>query len=265
MSFLELKDVSFRYPNGFEAVKDISLKFDLGEAVAIIGQNGAGKTTTVKLMNGLLRPAKGKVILEKVSTETMTTAEISKHVGYVFQNPDDQIFQDSIEKEIAFGPKRQKISDEEVAARVAKAADICQLTDILKEHPYNLSYSKRKFITIAAVLAMEPEVIILDEPTAGQDRESIELLARLIHLLTEQNKIVITITHDMEFVAREFKRVLVFVEKRLRREGTPKEIFWDMDLLAFSHLKQPYIFQLANDLGFQGIMTMEELGKEVAL
>ncbi|MDT2640341.1 ABC transporter ATP-binding protein [Enterococcus dongliensis] len=263
MSFLTLRKVSYSYPNGFEAVQDVSLDVQLGEAVAIIGQNGAGKTTTVKLMNGLLRPTKGEILVEGKSIQSLTTAQISKRVGYVFQNPDDQIFQDSIEKEISFGPKNQKLEDSVVKERVSSAATLCNLKEVLSEHPYNLPYSKRKFITIAAIIAMDPEVIILDEPTAGQDRESTVLLGKIIKSLTQKNKIVITITHDMEFVVNAFSRVFVFADKQLRKEGTPREIFWDEKLLSFSALKQPYICQLANALGIQNILTMEELGRKL--
>lgn len=263
MSFLTLENVSFSYPNGFEATQNVSVEFQLGEAVAIIGQNGAGKTTTVKLMNGLLRPTQGRVLIDGKETKGLTTAQMAKRVGYVFQNPDDQIFQDSIEKEIAFGPKKQKLAAEIVQTRVQEAAEACGLQDILQEHPYNLPYSKRKFITIAAVMAMDPEVVILDELTAGQDRESTELLGKLIRLSTEKKKTVITITHDMEFVTKEFQRVLVFAEKQLQKEGTPREIFWDEELLQRSALKQPYICQLAKALDYQDVMTMAELEKRI--
>ncbi|MEO1769796.1 energy-coupling factor ABC transporter ATP-binding protein [Candidatus Enterococcus ferrettii] len=259
MTYLSLKDVSFTYPNGFEAVQQVNIDFELGESVAIIGQNGAGKTTTVKLMNGLLRPTKGDVLLAGKKTEKLTTAQMSHFVGYVFQNPDDQIFQDTIYNEISFGPKNQKLSKNEVLQKVQAAAELCGLEGVLQEHPYNLPYSKRKFITIAAVIATDPKVIILDEPTAGQDRQSTELLGRIINQLTKEGKTVITITHDMEFVVSEFSRVIVFAEKQKRREGTPAEIFWDETLLTISHLKQPYICQLAKLLGCDGVMTIQEL------
>ncbi|GAA3012189.1 energy-coupling factor ABC transporter ATP-binding protein [Tetragenococcus solitarius] len=259
MPYLSLKNVDYTYPNGHEAVHNVNLDFDTGESVAIIGQNGAGKTTTVKLLNGLLRPTNGQVLLNGSKTEKLTTAEISQYVGYVFQNPDEQIFQASIYNEIAFGPKNQKLSKEKVDQRVQNAAELCGLQDSLQEHPYNLPYSKRKFITIAAVIAMDPQVIILDEPTAGQDRKSIELLGKIILQLTQENKTIITITHDMEFVASQFKRVIVFAEKEQRKGGTPKEIFWDEELLSFSHLKQPYICQLAKLLGYTGVLTIEDL------
>ncbi len=259
MAYLSLRNVSYTYENGYEAIQNVNADFELGESVAIIGQNGAGKTTTVKLMNKLLTPTKGEIFIDGISTKETTTAKIAKKVGYVFQNPDDQIFQDTIYKEIAFGPKYQKLDTKVVEERVNVAAEICGLTDYLSEHPYNLPYSKRKFITIAAVLAMDPKVIILDEPTAGQDRESIERLGNMIKDLSEQNKTVITITHDMEFVMREFNRVIVFANKQKRRDASPLEIFWDEQLLTFSHLKQPYICQLATILGYKDVLTIEDL------
>lgn len=259
MPYLELKNVSFAYPNGYTAVEDVSMAFDEGESVAIIGQNGAGKTTTVKLMNGLLRPTKGEILIEGESTGDKTTAVIARKVGYVFQNPDDQIFQESIYKEISYGLIKQKMNPEEVKRRTMEAARLCGLEQYLEEHPYNLPYSKRKFITIAAIAAMDPKVVILDEPTAGQDRESTELLGRIIGELAAKRKIVITITHDMEFVVKYFRRVIVMAEKKKRKDAGPRDIFWDKDLLAFSSLKQPYLCHLADLLGYRDILTIEEL------
>ena len=214
---LTVQNVSFAYPNGYTAVEDVSMAFEKGEAVAIIGQNGAGKTTTVKLMNGLLRPTKGEVLIEGQSTADKTTATIARKVGYVFQNPDDQIFQESIYKEISYGLVKQKMAPEEVKRRT------------------------------------------LDEPTAGQDRKSTELLGAIVAGLAKKGKIVITITHDMEFVVKYFKRVIVMAEKKKRRDASPREIFWDEELLRFSSLKQPYLCQLANLLGHRDILTIGEL------
>lgn len=261
---LEIKNVSFSYPNGQKAIENLNIRFELGESVAIIGQNGAGKTTTVKLLNGLLRPTQGDIYYAKQNLAELSTAKIAKKIGYVFQNPDDQIFQETIEKEIAFGPKIQKMSVSERQSRVQFAAKLCGLENYLNEHPYNLSYSKRKFITIAAVIATNPDVIILDEPTAGQDNQSIELLRKIIAELVQQGKLVITITHDMEFVAENFHRILVFANHRLQREGTPREIFWDENLLSLSHLQQPYICQLAKEFGKRDILTMSELNEVLA-
>lgn len=259
MAYLELKNVSYVYSNGYKAIENVNMQFELGESVAIIGQNGAGKTTTVKLMNGLLNPTSGEVIVDGLSTKQNTTATIAQKVGYVFQNPDDQIFQDTIYKEIAYGPLKQKLSKEEVKKRVSNAAELCGLSNELDEHPYNLPYSKRKFITIAAIIAMDPQVIILDEPTAGQDSESTELLGKIIDELAGKSKTVITITHDMEFVVKQFKRVIVMADKRKRTDEHPKNIFWNEELLQLSNLKQPYICQLAKLMGYKNALTIDEL------
>ncbi|RLK63446.1 ATP-binding cassette domain-containing protein [Atopobacter sp. AH10] len=263
MSVLKLDGVTYRYPNQHLALENVTVSFEAGQAVAIIGQNGAGKTTTAKLMNGLLRPTCGHVLVNGKKTTGLTTAQMAKYVGYVFQNPDDQIFQETIEKEIAFGPAQKGKSKEEVEKIVKEVAEVCGLSDSLGEHPYNISYSKRKFISIAAVLATDPAVVVLDEPTAGQDRESLLLLGRIIRYMTEKGKAVLTITHDMEFVVREFQRVLVFANRRLQRDGQVGEIFADKDLLFKSGLKQPYICQFADQLGFKGVLTMEDLAQAI--
>ena len=261
MAYLELNKVSFSYDNGYEAVKNVSMSFEKGESVAIIGQNGAGKTTTVKLMNGLLKPTQGTVVVDGQDTKKNTTATIARKVGYVFQNPDDQIFQDTIYKEIAFGlPKKADETKEKVLA----AAELCGLMDVLNEHPYNLPYSKRKFITIAAIIALDTQVVILDEPTAGQDRESTELLGQIIKELVSRNKTVITITHDMEFVSREFERVIVFSNKEKQADSHPEAIFWNKDLLKQADLKQPYISQIADLMGMTEVVTLEKVNERMS-
>lgn len=263
MSYLELKNVSFQYPNGYIAIENINMKFKRGEKVAIIGQNGAGKTTAVKTMNGLLLPSQGEVLIDSESTKNYTTAQIASKVGYVFQNPDDQIFQDTIYKEISFGLIKKNREKDEIDIKVHEVAELCNLCDVLNTHPYNLSYSKRKFITIAAIIAMDPEVIILDEPTAGQDRECTELLGEIIDHLVGQKKIVITITHDMEFVVKNFPRVIVMAEKRKHRDSNPKDIFGDEELIKYSNLKPPYIYRLAKLLGYRDVLTINDMTQEI--
>lgn len=258
MAYLEMRDVSFSYKNGYQALDNVNLEVNLGESVAIIGQNGAGKTTAVKLLNGLLKPSVGEVYLQGKPTKKLTTAQMAKFVGYAFQNPDDQIFQETIYREIAYGlPK--KMSKEQRDQIVFEAAKICGLDHFLNEHPYNLPYSKRKFITIAAIIALDPQVVILDEPTAGQDRSSTKRIGDIIDYLVAKKKAVITITHDMEFVVSQFERVVVFANKKKRKEGKPNEIFWDDELLKLAKLKKPYIAQVASLLGYQNINTIDEL------
>ncbi|MFS8578759.1 MAG: energy-coupling factor ABC transporter ATP-binding protein [Novibacillus thermophilus] len=260
MSYLTLNDVTYRYPNGYKAVDGVSMSFEKGESVAIIGQNGAGKTTTVKLMNGLLKPEKGDVFIDGWNTKDYTTAQISKKVGYVFQNPDDQIFHNDVYSEIAFGPKNQKLPPEAVKENVMKAAERTGLTPVLEENPYNLPYSMRKFVTIASVLAMDTDVIILDEPTAGQDPAALDRLASIIQSLIGEKKLVMTITHDMEFVVNHFERVIVMADRRKIADKSKREVFWDFGILEQSMLKQPHISRLSHSLQLQApILTIDDM------
>lgn len=259
MAYLELHDVGFTYPNGFTAIEHVSMSFELGQAVAIIGQNGAGKTTTVKLMNGLLKPTQGTVIVDGESTADFHTAQIASKVGYVFQNPNDQIFQDSVRKEIAYGLVKRKENRASIDTKVAEAAEWCGLSDELDTHPYDLPFSMRKFVTIAATMVMDPQILILDEPTAGQDRRGTERLGRLIRYVSELGKTVITITHDMEFVSREFKRGIVMANKHMLLDAPIADIFWNDEVLAQANLKRPYIAQLAEARGLRGVLSIEDL------
>jgi len=250
-SFLAMENVSFTYPNGHQALEDVTIKVEKGERVAIIGQNGAGKTTAAKLMNGLNKPTAGDVWIDGWNTKDYTTAQIARKVGYVFQNPDDQIFHNRVYDEIAFGPKNLDCSQEEIKQRVHAAAEIVQIQQFLTENPYDLPYSMRRFVTTASVIAMDPEVVILDEPTAGQDKKGLEILAETIEQLTAQGKTVITITHDMEFVANHFQRTIVMAHRNKIADGPTKEIFYQRDILEEAGVKPPHVSRLAQSLDFQ--------------
>lgn len=264
MRDLLLKDVSFSYPGGFLAVDNINIEIKAGENVAIVGQNGAGKTTTVKMMNGLLRPTEGEVIVGDMNTKDYTTAQISRYVGYVFQNPDDQIFHATVEEEVLYGPKTMKLPPEEEKARVEESLKITGMDKYRDENPMNLPLSIRKFVTIAAVIAMHTDILIFDEPTAGQDIEGNRQLTAILKELHEQGKTVITISHDMEFVASNFDRVIVMAKKKVVREGTPKEIFWDFDSLDYAMLKQPYVSRVCRSLGVAGnVIGVEEAVEKI--
>lgn len=224
MALVELDNVSFEYPTGVLAVDGVTLSIDAGESVAIIGQNGAGKSTTVKLMNGLLRPTQGLLLIDEVDTRTRTTAQVSRLVGYVFQNPDDQIFNNTVRKEIEYGLKRMGRSADEIDRRVNAAASMTGMTEFLDENPYDLPLSVRKFVTITSVIASDCKVMIFDEPTAGQDLVGLRRVADIIRVLSGQGKAVITITHDMEFVASNFARIIVMANRRIVAEGSASEI-----------------------------------------
>ncbi len=259
MAYIDLKDVSFAYPNGYVAVDNISLSIEKGENIAIVGQNGAGKSTTVKLLNALHYPSKGTVTIGDMLTDDHTTAEVSRVVGYVFQNPDDQIFHSTARAEVEYALVKMGIGMEEVNKRVDEALELTGIFRFAETNPYNLPLSTRKFVTIAALVAMDCEVMIFDEPTAGQDLVGNQKLAEIFVKLSERGKTLITISHDMEFVVNNFKKIVVMANKKIIKTGTPQEIFWDFDVLKEAMLKQPYVSNLCRELGIEGnVVYMEE-------
>lgn len=260
MNAIELRNVSFAYPNGFLAVSGVSMSFEKGESVAIIGQNGAGKTTTVKLMNNLYKPTEGDVLVDGENTKDFTTAQIARKVGYVFQNPDDQIFQSEVKKEINYANIANKIPEEEAKKWFDLGVKLTGLEDELDSNPYNLPLSIRKFVTIASVIAFNPDCIILDEPTAGQDAIGLKRISQIIKELTALGKTVITITHDMDFVIDNFERVIVMANKRKIMDGKAREVFWNEEVMLEASLKKPSVCDLAERLGMSGeILTVEEM------
>ncbi len=249
MEGIKISNVSFSYENGFLAVDDVSLQIDSGENIAIVGQNGAGKTTFVKMFNGLLRPQQGTILVDGENTSDQTVAQLSKKVGYVFQNPGDQIFNRTVFDEIAYTLRYRKLPESEVEEKVMDAAELCGVTDDLKLNPYDLPFSLRKFVTIASVIAMGAKYIILDEPTAGQDLVGLERQRSIILELLKRGKTVVTITHDMEFVAENFERVVVMTDKKIIADDTCSEIFWNFEILEKSAIKQLPVSILAGRLG----------------
>lgn len=260
MGIIEFKNVSFQYPNGFSAVEHVGFDIPLGARIAIVGQNGAGKTTTVKMMNGLLKPTEGAVIIDGKDTKEYTTAQLSRITGYVFQNPDEQIFHNTVRAEIEFGPEILGFDAVKIKEKAEWAARLCGLSEHMEENPYNLPLSIRKFVTIASVLAMDEKILVLDEPTAGQDLYGIRRLEEILEELSKKGTTIVTITHDMEFVVNNFEKVFVMAHKNLLKEGQVKEIFQDESLLEESMLKKPYISSLVKQLGIrEDIVTQDEL------
>jgi energy-coupling factor transport system ATP-binding protein len=249
---IRFDDVSFAYPNGHLAIENVTLSIGAGEAVAIVGQNGAGKTSTAKVMNGLFKPSKGDVTVAGENTRNRTTAQIARKVGYVFQNPDDQIFHNDVYSEIEFGPKTLGVTGSELEDRVYAAAELSGISEQLDENPYNLPFSTRKFVAIASTLAMGCEAYILDEPTAGQDLAGMETIGGIVEALKADGRTVVTITHDMQFVVDNFERVVVMANKRVVADAGKREIFWNHPVLDEAMLKQPYLSELAHDLGMSG-------------
>lgn len=246
---IQLEHVYYTYPNGYTALEDINLTIAEGEKVAIVGQNGAGKTTAVKLMNRIHKPTRGKVLVDGVDTSERTTAQIAKYVGYVFQNPDDQIFNQSVVAEVQYMLKRTKVSEEEIRRRTDYALELTGLEAYRETNPYDIPLPLRKFLTIAAVIAAQPRYIVLDEPTAGQDGRGNAILRRIIGEMTARGVAVVTISHDMDFVAENFDRVVAMAHKNIILDATAREVFWNDDVLKECRIRRPGIAEIAHLLG----------------
>ena len=262
---IEIKDVYFTYPTGVEALKRISLTIDDGEFVVIMGQNGAGKTTLVKHLNGLLKPTRGDVVVDGVNTREVSVAKLSRQVGFVFQNPDHQLFCETVENETAFALRNFGFEENAVKRRVAWALNLLDVTQYRQTSPFMLSGGERKRVAMASVLAWDPKVVILDEPTIGQDHQQKEKLRHFIVQLNAQKKTVIVVTHDVEFVAECDPRVVLMAEGKIVAEGGAREILTNQKLVAKASIVPPQIAQIFLGLADLGLPTnvidVHEAGK----
>ena len=238
---IEVRDLHFSYPNGVKALKGVSLKIMRGEFLAIMGENGAGKTTLVKHFNGLLRPDRGEVYVDGRNIADMTVASLARRVGLVFQNPDDQLFSESVEEEIAFAMRNFGFDRDTIEKRTTWALDFLGLGRYRKASPFTLSGGERKRVALASVLAWDPEVIVLDEPTIGQDYAQKERLSGLLMRLREQGKTIVIVTHDVEFVAECKPRVALMAEGRITADGPAERILTDPELLRRASVNPPEI------------------------
>lgn len=253
MAMIEVKDVYFTYPTGVEAVKGVSLTVKDGEFVAIMGQNGAGKTTLVKNFNGLLRPTKGTVLVDGVSTKDISVAKLARKVGFVFQNPDHQLFSETVEEEISFALRNFGFDQATIEKRVTWAVNLLDLVEYRKTSPFMLSGGERKRVALGSVLAWDPKVVILDEPTIGQDHRQKENLRQFIVQLNEQGKTVVVVTHDVEFVAECNPRVVLMKEAKIIADGEAKRILTDTTLALEASIVPPQISQIFHGLTFLGL------------
>ena len=242
------ENVSFAYPSGTQALRGVSLRVAPGEAVAVIGENGAGKTTLVKHFNGLLKPAQGRVLVGDWDTREHSVAKTAARVGYVFQNPDDQIVERTVGDEVGFGPKQLGRTEAERAADVAAALALVELSDYAKTHPYDLTTAQRKLVTLASVLAMRTPILIFDEPTMGQDARGLALIGGIVERLKGEGRTVLTITHDIDFCAAHFGRVVVMADGQVLADGAAADVLARAELLATTNVEPPQLVRLAQAL-----------------
>jgi len=252
---IDVKDLHFTYPTGLEALKGINLTVNDGEFLAVMGQNGAGKTTLVKHFNGLLKPTKGEVLVDGVSTRDVSVAKLARNVGFVFQNPDHQLFSETVEDEIAFALKNFGFEEAVIEKQVDWALNLLDLTQYRKTSPFMLSGGERKRVALASILAWDPQVIILDEPTIGQDYQQKEKLRQFILQLNAQKKTVVVVTHDVEFVAECNPRVILMSQGKILAEGIAEEILTNQRLVAQASIVPPQITQIFLELADLGLPT----------
>jgi energy-coupling factor transport system ATP-binding protein len=252
---IEVKDVHYTFPNGFEALKGVSITIRDGEFVAIMGQNGAGKTTLVKHFNGLLKPSRGDVMVDGVNTRETSVAKLARNVGFVFQNPDHQLFCESVEEEIAFGLRNFGFEEVLIRRRVDWALNLLDLMEYRRTSPFLLSGGERKRVALASVLAWDPKTVVLDEPTIGQDHQQKEKLRQFIVQLNSQGKTVVIVTHDVEFVAESNPRVVLMSGGKIVADGVAKKILTDEQLVARASIVPPQITQIFLQLADLGLPT----------
>jgi len=252
---IDVKDLYFTYPTGLEALRGINLTIDDGEFLAIMGQNGAGKTTLVKHFNGLLKPTKGEVLVNGVNTRDVSVAKLARNVGFVFQNPDHQLFSETVEEEIAFALRNFGFKEAVIEKQVDWALNLLDVTQYRKTSPFMLSGGEKKRVALASILAWDPQVIILDEPTIGQDHQQKEKLQQFILQLNAQKKTVIVVTHDVEFVAECNPRVILMSQGKILAEGIAEEILTNQKLVAQASIVSPQITQIFLELADLGLPT----------
>jgi len=267
---LKVQDLVHIYPNGTKALDSVSMDLKVQERLAIIGQNGSGKTTLVKHFNALLRPTSGIVSVfgkELTPSSKIKTSELAQYIGYVFQNPNHQLFSVNVYDELCFGLKNLRLAPEEIKAKADEAVELFNLQSYLKAHPYSLGMGVRKLVAIASIYAMGPDLIILDEPTTGQDFKGKEVLSQAISMIHERGKTLVFVSHDMRFVAEHAERVVVMTDAEILFEGSLQKLFIMKDLLTKAQLKPPSITELAQKMVPYGVkpdvLSVREMVEEL--
>jgi energy-coupling factor transport system ATP-binding protein len=243
---IDVRDARYVYPSGnVVALGGVSLQVRHGEILGIIGQNGSGKTTLTKLFNGLLKPTSGRVVVNGVDTAQRSVQEMAPHVGYVFQNPNHQLFARSVQAELEFGPRNIGVPEQELAERVEQVVEFFGLRDVIDEHPYRVSFPIRKLVGIASIVAMRPSIIVFDEPSTGQDHNTTHIINDLMRRLRAEGTTVICVSHDMPLLADVVERVIVMKSTEIIADATPREVFADDALMARTNLQAPQVTQIA--------------------
>ena len=254
-SIIKTENMSYTYPDGTVALKDINIEILAGERVAIVGSNGAGKSTLFSHFNGLSEPTKGLIKIDGKPAvyKKKELLKIRQTVGIVFQNPDDQLFAPTVMEDVAFGPMNLGFSDEEVDKRVEEALKLVGMTGQEKKAPHHLSGGQKKRVAIAGILAMRPEIMVLDEPTTGLDPKGVDEVMEILQMLNKEDMSIIIASHDVEMVTEFADKIFVLHDGKIIGQGTTEEIFNDPKTLKEAHLKPPKAAELLHLLKDGGI------------
>ncbi|MFT4007767.1 MAG: ATP-binding cassette domain-containing protein [Lacrimispora sp.] len=265
---IKVSDLTFAYDDGTVALEDINITIHKGEFVALIGQNGCGKTTLSKCLNGILKISRGEIVVGGLHVEQRPKIkDLVKNIGYVFQNPDHQLFNSKVYDEIAYAPRNIGLDENEVDKRVKEAAATAGVKEALfEEQPVLLMKGLRQRVAIASILSLKPQVIIVDEPTTGQDyKQSLEIMEFLKELNEKHGHTILIITHEMHIVAQYAKRIMVMKKGEIFMDGTPGEVFSQPERLMEGYVKPPMVTRMAQLIdstgASDGVINIDELKK----
>jgi energy-coupling factor transporter ATP-binding protein EcfA2 len=258
-TLIELQDVSFTYREGaVEALKEVSLRIREGEFVAILGENGSGKTTLAKHLNGLLWPEEGRVTVCGMETRGARPRQLAREVGYLFQNPDHQIFAGRVDEEIAFGPRNLEVSEAEVRSRVRQVLELVSLEGYEERDPFVLTKGERQRVALASVLAARPRIIVFDEPTTGLDGPQQEQMMHLLARLNGAGQTIVVITHCTWAAAEYARRVVLMDQGSIVADVTPRQLFGDPELLSETGQVVPAVARFSQALGGKTLLSVKE-------
>jgi energy-coupling factor transport system ATP-binding protein len=268
---LEARDVTHIYPGGNRALENVSLTIHQGEFLAMIGQNGSGKTTLAKHFNGMLKPSgrEGAVLVHTpdgtvLDTRRVPVHRLARHVVYVFQNPDRQIFNDSVAGELAYGLKHIGVSGAEAQARIAETLEQVGLPGMEAFNPFRMSRGQRQRISIAAAMVMRPSLLVVDEPTTGQDRAEGRHILEVLRRYNQAGHTVVIISHDMALVAQYATRVVAMHAGRVLADGDPRTVFKHPESLRMTNITPPQVAVFGLQVGLPGLLTVEEAVDAIA-
>ena len=252
---IQTGNMCYTYPDGTEALNNINMEIKEGERAAIVGSNGAGKSTLFQHFNGILRPTSGliKIDGEKINYKKNELIKIRNKVGIVFQNPDDQLFAPTVAEDVAFGPMNLGLPIDEVDKRVEESLEMVGMSGLGKKAPHHLSGGQKKRVAIAGILAMKPEIMVLDEPTTGLDPKGVDQVMNILYKLNQEDMSIIVASHDVEMVTQFADKIFVLHQGEIIGQGNPEEIFNDYETLKKAHLKPPKSAELLRSLRDKGL------------